>query len=206
MLKKILLLFFASFLVNFSNAQCRFLKKTEAYRFSVFNNQYYLPFAGVKNIFTSKYHLGLSAGIVKNIKEKKKSTTYYDLMLGVYHHRFIQTGIQLYGNVGYRYKLPQKFYISSEFGIGYLHALIHQKSFKADDNGNYSKVKTIGKPQLLIAIGIIAGKQVNILNKQGRIFLNYQPWFQMPYIKSYVPLLPNNSFHLGFDLIIDKKK
>lgn len=206
MLKKFIILFSFAFLICNSNAQCRFLKTTESYRFSVFNNQYYLPFAGIKNIFTSKYHAGLAAGITKNIKAKSKYATYYNFVFGIYHHRFIQTGIQLYANFGYRYNLSKKIFISSELGTGYLHSIVHQQSFKADDNGNYSKVKSFGKPQLLIAIGISAGKQVNILNKQGRIFLTYQPWFQMPYIKSYVPMLPNNSFHIGFDLLINKKK
>lgn len=206
MIKKPLLLFFALVFSYNSNAQCRFFKNTDSYRFSVFNNQYYYPFVGIKNVFTSKYHAGISAGIINNIKEKKKSTIYYDIRLGVYHHRFIQTGIQLYSNIGFRYKLPKQFYVSSEIGAGYLHAILHQKIFKADENGNYSKVRTIGKPQTIFALGISAGKQVKICKKQSNIFISYQPWFQLPYIKSYVPLLPNNSLHLGFELLINNKK
>ena len=174
----------------------------ESFGMSVFTNQYYFPFLGMGNIFTGKYHPGVSAGLVKNIKAKKKTTFYYDARFGIYHHRFIQTGIQLYGDIGYRYTLPKKFFIAGEFGLGYLHAIIHQTRFEADENGNYSKIKNFGKPQVMTGIGIKVGRQINISKRTGRLFINYQPWFQFPFIKSYVPLLPNNSMHIGFDLII----
>lgn len=206
MARRITFIFSAIMFFQLSQAQKKFFKNVESYEFTVFNNQYYFPFLGVKNIFTSKYHAGISAGIVKNIDDKKKSTFYYDLKLGIYSHRFIQTGIQLYGDIGYRYKFPKNFFAAHELGLGYLHAIVHQSSFKADENGNYTKVKSIGKPQFLISLNFKVGKQIKIAKTQGRAFISYQPWFQMPYINSYVPLLPNNSFHLGFDLLIGKSK
>lgn len=176
--------------------------KAESYQVNLFTNQYYFPFLGMGNIFTAKYHPGISAGFVKNIKKKEKTTFYYDVKFGVYNHRFIQTGVQLYGDLGYRVNLPKKFFVAGEFGLGYLHAIIHQTQFKADDNGNYTKVKNFGKPQVMTGIGIKVGKEITVCKNAGRLFMNYQPWFQFPFIKSYVPLLPNNSLHLGFDLMI----
>ena len=176
--------------------------KAESYQVNVLTNQYYFPFLGMENIFAAKYHPGISAGFVKNIKKKEKTTFYYDAKVGIYNHRFIQTGVQLYGDLGYRFTLPKKFFVAGEFGLGYLHAIIHQTKFKADDNGNYSKVKNFGKPQVMTGIGIKVGKQITVYKNTGRLFINYQPWFQFPFIKSYVPLLPNNSLHLGFDLIL----
>lgn len=183
-----------------------FLKKTKAESFQVnlFTNQYYFPFKGMGAIFTAKYHPGISVGLVKNIKTKKKTTFYYDAKFGIYNHRFIQTGIQLYGDLGYRVNLPGKFFLAGEFGLGYLHAIIHQSKFEADNDGNYKKVKNFGKPQVMTGIGIKVGRQIIVCKNTGRLFINYQPWFQFPFIKSYVPLLPNNSLHIGFDLIIKK--
>ncbi len=187
-----------------STDSTRFVKKlkAESVQFNLFNNQYYFPFIGMGAIFTAKYHPGISAGFVKNIKKKKKTTFYYDAKFGIYHHRFSQTGIQLYGDLGYRVTLPKNFFIAGEFGLGYLHAIIHQKTFEADNKGTYTKVNNFGKPQAMTGLGIKAGKQIAVCKKDGRLFINYQPWFQFPFIKSYVPLLPNNSLHLGFDLII----
>lgn len=176
--------------------------KAESYQFNLFTNQYYFPFTGMGAIFNAKYHPGISVGFVKNIKAKKKTTFYYDAKLGIYHHRFIQTGVQLYGDLGYRVHLPKKFFLAGEFGLGYLHAIIHQTKFEADNEGNYKKVKNFGKPQVMTGIGIKVGKQINVCKNTGRLFINYQPWFQFPFIKSYVPLLPNNSLHIGFDLIL----
>ncbi len=207
MTKKILLLniFIAFFLESFAfNPKLDLGKKldAESFQVNIFTNQYFFPFLGMGNIFTAKYHPGISAGFVKNIKKTEKTTFYYDAKIGLYHHRFIQTGVQLYGDLGYRITLPKKFFAAGEFGFGYLHTIIHQSNFKADGNGNYIKVKNFGKPQVMTGIGIKVGKQITVCKNPGRLFINYQPWFQFPFIKSYVPLLPNNSLHIGFDLII----
>jgi hypothetical protein len=193
-----------SFKSNADNPKNNCFKKlnAESYQFNVFTNQYYFPVTGLGNIFTAKYHTGISSVFIKDIKKKEKTTLYYDAKIGIYHHRFIQTGVQLYGDLGYRINLPKKFFLAGEFGLGYLHAIVHQTKFKADENGKYSKVKNFGKPQVMTGIGIKAGKQITMGKNTGRLFINYQPWFQFPFIKSYVPLLPNNSLHIGFDLIL----
>jgi len=179
--------------------------KAESFELNIFTNQYYFPFLGIKNIVTSKYHPGLSFGYMRDIKVKKKTTLYGDALVGIYYHRFIQTGVQIYGNLGYRVNLPHKFFLAGEFGLGYLHSIKLQTTLKADANGNYTKALNLGRPQLMTGIGIKVGKEVLISKQKGRLFLNYQPWFQLPFIKSYVPLLPNNSFHIGFDFILNNK-
>jgi len=179
--------------------------KAESFELNIFTNQYYFPFLGIKNIATAKYHPGFSCGYLRNLKVKKKTTLYADMRFGIYHHRFIQTGIQIYGDLGYRVNLPYKFFLAGEFGLGYLHSIKQQTTFKADAEGNYTKVINLGRPQLMTGIGLKLGKELVISNQKGRVFINYQPWFQLPFIKSYVPLLPNNSFHIGFDFILNNK-
>jgi hypothetical protein len=176
--------------------------KAESIDISVFNNQYYFPFLGMKNLINAKYHPGIAFGYSRNLKEKKSRVLYSDVKLGLYHHRFIQTGIQLYGNIGYRFNLTHKFYISTEYGLGYLHSIKHQTTFKADAEGNYSKISNFGRAQLMTGIGLGFGKQLTLASKPMRLYIKYQPWFQLPFIKSYVPLLPNNSMHLGINLIL----
>jgi hypothetical protein len=179
--------------------------KAESFQVNLFTNQYYFPFVGIKNIAISKYHPGISFGYLRNLKVKKSTTLYADARFGVYNHRFIQTGIQLYGDIGYRVNLPYKFFVAGEIGLGYLHSIKHQTTFEADADGKYSKVLNLGRPQLMTGLGIKLGKQIKVKNQSGRLFINYQPWFQMPFIKSYVPLLPNNSMHIGFDFILNYK-
>lgn len=178
--------------------------KAESFELNIFTNQYYFPFVGIKNIVGSKYHPGISLGYMKDLKVKKRTTLYYDFRLGVYHHRFVQTGIQLYGNIGYRITVLKSFFVAGEFGLGYLHSIKHQSSFKPDSDGNYSKVLNLGRPQLMTGFGFKLGKQITIKEHNMRVFLNYQPWFQFPFVQSYVPLLPNNSFHIGIDFIFNE--
>jgi len=174
--------------------------KAESFDISIFNNQYYFPFLGMSNIVSAKYHPGMSIGYTRKLKEVKKRILYSDLKLGLYNHRFIQTGIQLYGDIGYRFTLPRKFYLSTDIGLGYLHSIKHQTTFKSDGDGNYSKVRNFGRAQFMTGIGLGIGKQLIVSSKPVRVYLKYQPWFQMPFIKSYVPMLPNNSMHLGINI------
>lgn len=178
--------------------------KANSFDFSLYTNQTYFPFKGIGNVFQARYHPGFDIGFTRNIKEKKRSTTYYDVRFGVFNHRHVQTGIPLYGNIGIRLNLPAKFFLAGEFGLGYLHSIKHQTTFKPDGDGGYKKVLNLGRAQLLIGLGLKAGREWSLKNYSGRLFLSYQPWFQMPFIKSYVPMLPNNAVHLGINLNLKK--
>ena len=196
------------FLLNVGNtyAQDQPKKKCsfspDALKISIFSNQTYMPFVGFSNTWQAKMHPGLAVSFEENLKQKQHLGYYYSLNAGVFNHRFIQTGIQLYGNIGYRFNLTHKFYISTEYGLGYLHSIKHQTTFKADAEGNYSKISNFGRAQLMTGIGLGFGKQLTLASKAVRLYIKYQPWFQLPFIKSYVPLLPNNSMHLGINLIL----
>jgi hypothetical protein len=177
----------------------------DALKISVFNNQTYMPFLGISNVWQSKMHPGVAVSFEKNLKQKQHVGYYYSLNAGVFNHRFIQTGVQLYANIGVRFNLPKSFKLDAEFGGGYLHSILHQKTFKKQDDGSYEQTKSMGRPQAMFALAFALSKDFNIKEKKYTAFIKYQPWFQLPYINNYVPLLPNNALHLGVGFPLTKK-
>lgn len=177
----------------------------DALKISIYNNQTYMPFVGFSNVWQSKMHPGAAVSFEKNIKQKERLGYYYSLNAGVFNHRFIQTGVQLYANLGVRFNLPKSFHIDAELGGGYLHSILHQKTFKKQDDGSYEQTKSIGRPQAMFALAFALSKDFNIKEKKYTAFIKYQPWFQLPYINNYVPLLPNNALHLGVGFPLTKK-
>jgi hypothetical protein len=69
------------------------------------------------------------------------------------------------------------------------------KIFKLSANGNYKKKFNWGRPQAMVGFSLRVSKQ---LAPSGTCaFLQYQQRIQLPFIKSYVPLLPSNILFAG---------
>ena len=180
---------------NSPDKKCFF--SPDALKLSIYNNQTYMPFVGFSNVWQSKMHPGIAVSFEKNLKQKTHLGYYYSLNAGVFNHRFVQTGVQLYSNIGVRFNLPKSFKLDAELGAGYLHSLLHQKTFSMQDDGSYKQNKGLGRAQAMFAIAFAVSKEFSIKEKPCTAFVKYQPWFQLPYINNYVPLLPNNALHLG---------
>ncbi len=177
----------------------------DALKIAIFSNQTYMPFVGFSNTWQAKMHPGLAVSFEENLKQKQHLGYYYSLNAGVFNHRFIQTGVQLYANIGVRFNLPKSFKLDAELGGGYLHSILHQKTFKKQEDGSYEQVKNIGRAQAMFALAFALSKDLTIKDKKYAAFIKYQPWFQLPYINNYVPLLPNNALHLGVGFPLTKK-
>ncbi|MGZ5304719.1 MAG: hypothetical protein ACXWDO_11440, partial [Bacteroidia bacterium] len=63
-----------------------------------------------------------------------------------------------------------------------------------NSDGVYVRKPNYGKPEAMGSIAVGAGYKIN---DGVRIFTNYQFWLQAPFIKQYVPVLPNTALHLG---------
>lgn len=178
------------------NAQ-KLKDKADAFYFGVYNNQTYMPFVGMGNIFTAKWHPGLLAGVVFDGKAKKQHTPFTMVQAGFFYHRFLQSGIQLYASQGTSIRLNSHFSVPVSVGAGYFHSFTFTKNFKMEDNGEYKATGRFGRPQAMIAVSAGLGYHFNMCSHPAQLQLNYQPWMQLPFIKSYVPMLPNNALVLG---------
>jgi hypothetical protein len=95
----------------------------------------------------------------------------------------------LYSEVGYRYKFLKTFNAEAKLGAGYLHAIPAEKVLELKSDGTYKKKTNLGRPQAMGSFSFRVNK--NIAASGLAVFLEYQQRLQLPFIKSYVPLLPS---------------
>lgn len=141
-------------------------------------------------------HPGLQAGTEFRYNRSEKNQWFQTAKLGVYYHKYSQTGIQLYSEIGYRRALWKRLGAELRLGAGYLHAISDLQTFELV-NGQYERKRTIGRPQAMGGAAFGLGYRLGAAPDAPRIFLDYQFFLQMPFVKSYVPLLPNTALHAG---------
>ena len=165
---------------------------------SAFNTQTAMPFGKFFGMFTDQFHPGIEAGYGINISVKQKHDWFVDFKIACFYHRFVQTGIPLYADFGYRYKFNDKFFAEASLGAGYMHSIPATAKLELNDNGMYVNNKGIGRVQAMATFGLGFGYSFNpSAKKPASVFATYQQRIQMPFVKSYVPMLPYNSFMIG---------
>ena len=86
--------------------------------------------------------------------------------------------------------------------ITFANSLLQGTKYNFKSDGTYKAKKGIGKPQFIAGAGIGVGYDLGKVNRMRRIFLNYDFRLQMPFVKSYVPILPNGALSLGIQFNI----
>jgi len=163
-----------------------------------FTTQSAMPFGKFAGLFTDQFHPGIEAGYGINMSVKEKHDWFFEFKVACFYHRFVQVGIPLYADLGYRYKFSSRFAGETAVGIGYMHSVPATAKLKLNDEGVYVNNKGIGRMQAMATFGIGLRYTFNPEAKKPlAMFTTYQQRLQMPFVRSYVPLLPYNSFILG---------
>jgi hypothetical protein len=164
---------------------------------SAFSNATALPGRGLPGTLHSPLHPGFTIGLTKDYKKTEKHQLYQTYRLGYFYQRYVQHAIQVYSETGYRFSFKNGIGIFSQLGAGYAHSFQDQQKFILKD-GEYKKQFPIGRPQFMISF--TPGLSYDLEKKCGKpllLFLNYQIWFQLPFVRQYVPVLPNAALHVG---------
>ena len=172
---------------------------------SVFSNATSLPGHGLPGALHSPLHPGFTMGLSKDYKKTEKHQLYQTYRLGYFYQRYVQHAIQLYSESGYRFSFKNGFGLSSQLGAGYVHSFQDQQKFILKDGG-YKKQFPVGRPQFMVSFA--PGLSFDLEKKCGTpllLFVNYQIWFQLPFVRQYVPVLPNASLHVGALISLNKK-
>ena len=174
-------------------AQAQEVRKERHYLLSVFNTATQLP---PGNFFSTPLHLGATAGAEFRYNRNPKNHWLQTAKLGYSYHQYVQHTLQLYSEFGYRRAIWRGTAAELRIGTGYLHAIPAAEIFTLKDQV-YQKKTNLGRPQMMagaaLGLSYTQQKSANPL----RFFAEYQFYLQMPFVKSYVPLLPNTLLHLG---------
>jgi hypothetical protein len=174
------------------------------FSFSLTNNASSYPFQYMAGYVENPLHPGFELGYGKTSGRKKRHEWFGEFKLGYFYHQFVQHGIPVYFNGGYRYHFSHRFSMDGAIGAGYFHSIATTDVLKLE-NGEYVNAKGIGRPQIMAAVTFGAGYHVK-LNKTDslRVFFQYQARVQLPFNDDYVPILPYNQIALGVAIPIKK--
>lgn len=165
------------------------------------------PFSILSGYVKEPLHPGLDLSFGKVLSDHSKHQWFREYHLGYFFHRFVQHGIPLNIQYGYRYKMTKEFFLESSLGGGYFHSIPATAVLKLNENGEYTNAKGIGKPQVMLAFNL--GLHYQLVRKQSEpvgIFLQYQQRLQAPFVRSYVPILPYVGLSIGASFHIQKQK
>lgn len=165
---------------------------------AAFNTETDLPFGKFAGLFTGPVHPGIEIGYGKNFSAKQKHEWFVESKLAYFYHRFVQHGFPLYLNLGYRHKFGKRFSAETSVGAGYLHSIPATAKLKLNGNGEYVNNKGAGRMQAMATYGLGFGYTFHFSAANPiTIFTMHQLRIQLPFVKSYVTLLPYNSFMIG---------
>ncbi len=170
----------------------RFL--SQEWTFSAYNNAIALPLSGRIGIVHTPFHPGISVTRNHYWNNSQTHQIFQTFTAGLFYQQYVQTGVQLYSAFNYRYQMPFKLGLAAHLGVGYLHAFRDLQQFQLNDNQEYEKKVNLGRPGLMIPFGVSFSYKIN---ESWRPFLGYQMWFQTPFSKEYISILPNTSLHIG---------
>lgn len=172
----------------------------------IYNTQNAMPFGKFGGLFGEVLHPGIEFGYGKILSKKDNHEWFGELKLSYFMHRYVQHGIPLYANFGYRRILVKRLFSETSMGLGYLHSIPATGKYKLSDAGEYVNNKGIGRLQATVSLAIGLNYILYTENKKAlTVFTLYQQRVQMPFVKSYVPLLPYNSFMTGVRAPIKKR-
>lgn len=86
-----------------------------------------------------------------------------------------------------------------------MHAFLLNERAVRQQNGSWKKAKKVSKRQFVAGAGIGVGYDAGYHYNIRRIFINYDFRLQMPFVKSYVTLLPNGVLSVGLQFTLFKR-
>jgi hypothetical protein len=177
--------------------------KQKPFSVSVFNNASMMPPASLLATFNQPLHPGVEASYEFGWKQSSDVKLFQNASIGYFYQRYLYQAILLYSRAGYRRNFGN-FSTEGSLQAGYMHALLLTDRAVFQSDGSYKAKKGIGKPQFIAGAGLGFGYDLGYERQQRRIFLNYDFRIQMPFVKSYVPLLPNGILSAGFQFTLNQ--
>ncbi len=169
-----------------------------SFGFSLSNNITGLPVLTYPKLFTSQFHPGIDLTYSRKLNRSDKNKFYLNANIGGYHHEFVQTLVRIYPDISFQRKISEKLDFKFGLGAGYGLSFEGDRAFIQNEDGTYSsKSLKSARSQYLITAKFGLEILISAESKQ-KLFFQFASVLQGTYVKSYVPILPVNSFHIGY--------
>ncbi|MGV3588671.1 MAG: hypothetical protein ACO1OF_16830 [Adhaeribacter sp.] len=145
-------------------------------------------------------HPGLAVGTAFRYNQNPVNQLSQTLKVGYVYHQFVQHSVQVYSELEYKRLIRQRVSLAGALGAGYVHIFSATQVFRRNDNGGYEEKPNWGRPQVMGSLALGLGYLLNpTSDKPLEIFARYQFWVEAPFVRQYVPVLPNTALHLGLN-------
>ncbi len=199
-MKKIFCLLILGHFALFTQAQ-----HTWYYAFT--NNVTSLPFTGYPQIFYANLHPGLDAAYSKQLNQNVKHRLMLRGIATIYYHRFVQTLITAAPQVAYEHSFGKGHFADIGLGVGGCLSFEQEGTLKLNSEGVYERrTPFVPRPQYVIQLQ--AGYSYALSRERpdgARVKAGFRTTMQGTFAKSYVPLLPVNTFYVGVQLPLSTK-
>lgn len=158
-----------------------------------------MPFSGTGAIFHTPFHPGfqLNAGHAWRVREK--SLLSQELYLGYTYQRVVHHLVHIYTESQGSWKTYKGLWGGAGLGVGYAHLVntADNKVFKLNKEGEYERTRRWGQAKMMASSSVHLSYHLSTQKGDFAPYLRYQFWLLAPFVKSYVPMLPNAMLHLG---------
>jgi len=175
--------------------------RAQEHPFGIFfsNNVVSLPVTGLPATTYAQFHPGLDLFTGFRLNQHSRHQWWVHADLGVYYHRFFQTGLRLHGSIDYRYVISSRLSVDAGLIAGYMHSFTWYDVFELDGDGVYKKIaKLKGRPQVLGGFRIGVSTPLMPVKVDGlALHLDLRTYLQAPFAGAYIPIIPTNTLMLG---------
>lgn len=176
------------------------------YKVGVFSNATLLPGSGIAGIINTPFHPGIMVTKEFTWRQTEKTKLFQNVNLGYSYHRLAQHSIYLFSEFSWRRTWANGFSFESGLGAGLVHAIPDLQIYELNDDGEYERTGRFGRIQGMADVNFGFGYLINKSKDMPiRLGLNYQIWFQFPFVAEYVPVLPNTALHLNATFFLPQK-
>lgn len=152
-----------------------------------------LPFTGVPKLFSDIYRPHTEVGYAVTLRQRSTHAWWLEARLGYFNHRFVQQVVPLMLETKYE-RLLGRFSVYGGLGLGYLLAFPYKGRWELDSDGTYQPVSGLGRGQFGANLSL-GGR--HFFNDVWSVSAEYRAMLQMPFVKTYVPVLPYGIVQLG---------
>jgi hypothetical protein len=174
-------------------------KRPDLFSIDVQNNAVAMPFSGTLAIFHGPGHPGIRLGCGYLLKESENIQWSQLFHLGFVHQRLIHNLIPLYTENHLEYKVFRSLRAQAGLGLGYIHVVNTKdnQTYRLREDGTYEQAYKWGKGRFMGAFSLGLGYRMETSSGTWTPNLAYQFWVLAPFVKSYVPVLPNALLQVG---------
>ncbi|MFO7722650.1 MAG: hypothetical protein R6V49_05430 [Bacteroidales bacterium] len=171
------------------------------------NNVVSLPVTGLPATTHAQFHPGVDLFTGFRLNQHSRHQWWAHANLGVYYHRFFQTGLRLHGSIDYRYVMSKRLSFDAGLIAGYMHSFTWYDVFEMDGDGDYQKIaKLKGRPQVLGGFRIGVSTPLMPAKAEGlALHLDLRTYLQAPFAGAYIPIIPTNALMLGVSKSLTRK-